>query len=125
MLVAQPPLTNLQVKVCRNSQRKETQKTGMIRLGDGIRMGTFYDRAERFCSPISTFSVQWHNTPKHEDSPHLTVCLRFAVQCAIGSVGRASQGLEGGPEIEWVFKSEGYKHVPIRLEDVPQHIIGM
>jgi hypothetical protein len=118
MLVAQPPVQDLIVKVRTEAMGGPTQRKGELKFEDGLRMGLFYDLVQDFVEhqPATYFVIRWYSPSLFEDldgstansddgdiSSFITVHLRQVIQSQPGLTGRI------GPE----FKSRAYKPVEI------------
>lgn len=122
MLVAQPPVQDLIVKMRAEAMGGPSQSKGELRLEDGLCMGLFYDLVQDFVEhqPVTYFFIRWYLPPVFEDtdgdmtvngdadsSSFITVHLRQVIQCQPGMTGKI------GPE----FKSLAYK--PIEIDYCP------
>jgi hypothetical protein len=129
MLVAQPPVQDLIVKVRTEAMGGPTQRKGELKFEDGLRMGLFYDLVQDFVErqPATYFVIRWYSPSLFEDldggiansddgdiSSFITVHLRQVIQSQPGLTGKI------GPE----FKSLAYKPVeidycPVMSEPLP------
>lgn len=122
MLVAQPPVQELIVKMRTEAIGGPSQSKGELRFEDGLRMGPFYDIVQDFVEhqPVTYFVIRWYLPPVFDDtdgdmsesedadrSSFITVHLRQVIQCQPGMTGKI------GPE----FKSLAYK--PIEIDYCP------
>jgi len=121
MLVVQPPVQELIVKVHTEAIGGPSQSKGQLRLSDGLRMGQFYDIVQDFVEqkPVTYFVIRWYLPPTIKDiddmtesedadpSSYITIHLRQVIQSQPGLTGKI------GPE----FKSLAYE--PIEIDYCP------
>jgi hypothetical protein len=122
MLVSQPPVLDLHIKLRAEAVGGPSQKKGELRLEDGIRMGLFYDIVQDFIEhqPASYFIIQWYFPPVFEDidgdmgendeikkSSQIKLHLRRVIQFQQGMTGKL------GSE----FKSLAYE--PVDIDYIP------
>ncbi len=129
MLVAQPPVQDLIVKMRTEAMEGPSQSRGELKFEDGIRMGLFYDLVQDFVEhqPVTYFVIQWYLPPVFQDidggmaesddddsSSSITVHLRQVIQSQPGMTGKI------GPE----FKSLAYKPIEINYRPVISELLS-
>jgi hypothetical protein len=122
MLVAQPPVHDLIVKMRTEATSGPRQSKGELKPEDGLRMGLFYDIVQDFVEhqPVTYFVIQWYlpptfgyvdgelSDPEEGDiRSFITIHLRQVIQSQSGMTGKI------GPE----FKSLAYE--PIEIDYCP------
>ena len=139
MLVAQPPVTALNVKNLTHAMRGNSEREGRLEVEDGLRMGPLYDLVQKSVGvPISSFAVKWSlfpegtegdfadskdegdrgNSRKSVDAPESRSKqeeLRGDVTLLLHHTVQCCVGMPNtiGPK----FKSEGYEDVEIKFGD--------
>lgn len=131
MLVAQPPVHDLIVKIhAQEMIGAPNQSRGELKLNDGLRMGLLYDLVQDFLEhqPTGYFLINWFLSQQvskdHDgevvgsddgnDKSYILIDLCHALQCRAGLKGRI------GPE----FKSLAYEPVSIKYTSV-RAVLGL
>jgi hypothetical protein len=130
MLVAQPPVQELIVKIRTEAMGGPMQSRGELTFEDGLRMGLFYDLVQDFVEhqPATYFVIRWYlpqqvfedndgevaGSDESDNRSYITVHLRQVIQSQPGLSGKI------GPE----FKSLAYEpfeidYCPVTSEPFP------